>query len=99
LRQGVEIGLELLEIYAVISGEPLERGLRLSERAIELGAIAGRKNCRFLDRFALYQLREGGSQALGVERHALANRQRRGLVGQNQREELHGEESAGKLLL
>src|SRR5262249_2000655 len=90
LRQRVEVGLELLWLDPVIPGEPIECGLRLTERAVDLGPIARRQDSGFFDRLVPGELRQGRAQALSVERYALADRERRGLVIQSQREELHG---------
>jgi len=86
LRKGIEVRLQLLGLDAVIAGEPLECGLRLAQRAVKLGAIACRKDCSLPDRLAQGQLRKRRFKALGVKRHALANRKRSGLVVQPERE-------------
>ena len=90
LGESVEVGLELLGLHAVVAGEPLERRIWVPG-TVDLGAIAGRKNCRLPDRLVPRQFRKSGAKALGVERHALANRERSGLVVQSQRKKLHGE--------
>src|SRR5882672_4827777 len=97
--EGVEIGLQLLWLDAVVAGEPLERGLRFAQRAVELGAIAGRKDCNFLDRFAQSQFRKRRSKALGLKHHSLADRERSGLVVQSEGEKLHGESGLRNLPL
>ena len=86
LREGIEVGLQFLGLDAVIAGEPLECGLRLAERAVNLCAIAGRKDCSLPDRLAQSQLRKRRSKALGVKRHSLAYRKGSGLVIQSERE-------------
>src|SRR6267154_1112255 len=91
VREGVEIRLQLLRLDAVIAGEPLERGLRFAQRTVELGAIARRKDCDFLDRLALSQLRKRRSKAIGLKHHPLADRKRSGLEVQSEGEKLHGE--------
>src|SRR5438552_43589 len=68
LREGIEVGPQFLGLDAMIACEPLESGLRLAQRAVNLGAIAGRKDCSLPDRLAESQLRERRSKALGVKR-------------------------------
>src|SRR2546430_12536251 len=69
LREGIEVGLQFLGLYAVIAGEPFECGLRLAQRAVNLRAIAGRQDGCLSDRLAQSQLSQGRSKALGVKRH------------------------------
>ena len=90
LRKRIEIGFQLPRLDAVIAREPLERRLRLAQRAVKLGAIAGGENRSFLDRLAGGQLRKRRTQTLGVKRHPLSDGERSGMVIQTEREKLHG---------
>ncbi len=90
LRKRVQVGFQLPRLDAVIAREPLERRLRLAQRAVKLGAIAGGEDRGFLDRLVGGQLRKRRTQALGVERHPLANCERSGMMVQTEREKLHG---------
>ncbi len=86
LREGIEVGLQFLGLDAVIAGEPLECGLRLTQRAVNLRAIAGREDRGLPDWLAQCQLRKRRSKALGMKRYSLAYRERSGLVIQSERE-------------
>ena len=86
LWKGIEVGLQLLGLDTVIAGEPFECGLRFAQCAVELGAIACRKDCSLPHRLAQSQLRKRRSKALGVKRHSLAYREGSGLVIQSERE-------------
>ena len=78
-RQRVEIGPQAVGLEAVVAREPLRNCGRLLPRDIELGAVAGRENRR-LAREAALDLGERLAQPLDVKHHALANRERRGLM-------------------
>ena len=86
LREGIEVGLQLLWLDAVIAGEPFECGLRFAQCAVKLGAVARRKDRSLPDWLTQSQLRKRRSEALGVKCHALAYRKGSGLVIQSERE-------------
>ncbi len=86
--QGIQIGRELVRLEAVVTGEPLREPRRLLARDVQLGAVAGRQNRRFARERAL-DLRQRLAQALDMEYHALAHRERRGLVIHSQGVEEH----------
>ncbi len=74
LRQTVEIGLDLSGLQAVVVGHPVDRRGRLVGVAVDLGAIAGRDDGRFLDRAVIHQVAQGFDQLFGVKYHLLAHR-------------------------
>ena len=85
--QRVEVGLQVGGAEAVVLRQPLRELVGLFAAHfyfyIKLGAIAGRQDRR-LARQAALQLAERFLQALDMEHHALANRERRGLVIQSE---------------
>ena len=88
-RQRVEVVLQLRGVHAVVVRQPLRqlggRFVFLASRDIELGAVAGREDRGFARQPAL-QLAERLLQALDMEHHALAHRERRGLMVQAESE-------------
>jgi hypothetical protein len=88
-RQRVEVALQLVALHAVVLRQPvgdLFRGpLR---REVELGPVARRQDRRFGGEPAL-DLGERLAQPLDMEHHALAHRERRGMVIQTEREKRH----------
>ena len=81
LVEGIKVRGELAGAQAVILREPRGDGLRLLARDVQLGAVARRKDRRLLGEAALH-LGERLAQALDVEHHALAYRERSCLMVQ-----------------
>jgi hypothetical protein len=81
--QRVKVGLEVGGAEAVVLRQPLRELARLLTRHIKLGAVT-RGQDRRLARQAALQLAERLLHALDMEHHALANRERRGLVIQSE---------------
>src|SRR5687767_2139501 len=88
--QGVEVRLQLFRREAVVLRKPAGELLGAFAGYVNLGAVAGREDRR-LRRQAAFQLAQGLVQALDVEHHALAHRERRGDMVQSEREQRCGQ--------
>src|SRR5262245_40968352 len=84
----VQERLQLGRIEVVIARQPVRQVRLLPAGEIELGAVAGGEDRRFT-REGTLQLGERIPQALDVKHHALAHRERRGVVIQAKRDERH----------
>jgi len=95
LGQRIQMGRDLFGLELVVIGQPF-RDLRMGvgdrsgiERAIQLGAVAGRDNGRFLHRLPerRAQARQRAADRFGRETHALADRKRCGVMVESEREQ------------
>src|SRR5688500_9590157 len=90
VRQRIQVLLQFLGTEPVILRQPLRELVGALPRDIELGAVAGRQDRRFVRQAAL-QLPQRLVQALDMKHHALAHGERRGLMVQSEGEQQCGQ--------
>ena len=74
---GIEIWRQIGTVDLVIARQPVDDQFRRFGRTIDFGTVAGGENRHLLDRLTVRQISQRAMQFFGIERHALANGERR----------------------
>jgi len=89
LRQCIDVGLDDATLDRVVLGQPLDGVLRIVCRAVDLGAVAGRKDGHLPRDAGTRQVRQRMVKPVGVERHLLAHGERSRMVVDAERKQRH----------